>query len=63
MLLIHYEVNCCFCSKDGHVLCIMINLFANYANSYREECYSSLCNKLITIVNYYLEAGLFCIVY
>ena len=26
------------------------------------ECYGSLCNKLITIVNYYLESGLFCIV-
>ena len=27
------------------------------------ECYGSLCNKLITIVNYYLESGLFCIVW
>ena len=27
------------------------------------ECYGSLCNKLITIVNYYLETGLSCIVY
>ena len=26
-------------------------------------CYGSVCNKLITIVNYYLESGLFCIVY
>ena len=26
-------------------------------------CYGSLCNKLITIVNYYLETGLLCIVY
>ena len=27
------------------------------------ECYGSTCNKLITIVNYYLESGLSCIVY
>ena len=27
------------------------------------EFYGSLCNKLITIVNYYLETGLSCIVY
>ena len=27
------------------------------------HCYGSLCNKLITIVIYYLESCLFCIVY
>ena len=27
------------------------------------DCYGSPCNKLITIVNYYLEIGLFCVVY
>ena len=46
-----------------YVLCYMMNLFANYSNLMAGECYGSLCNKLITSVNYYLETGLFCIVY
>ena len=29
---------------------------------YQHMCYIPLCNKLITIVSYYLETGLFCIV-
>ena len=32
-------------------------------NKIRKYCYGSVRNKLITIVNYYLEYGLFCIVY
>ena len=34
----------------------MINLFAKLLTV--GECYSSLCNKLITIVDYYLGTGL-----
>ena len=38
------------------VICKIILVFELF-------CYSSLCNKLITIVNYYLETGLSYIVY
>ena len=46
-----------------HVNWYVIGILTHTGSKTNRSCYGSLCNKLFTIVSYYQETGLSCIVY